>query len=140
MVLHIGQNSCQGAGKPALHIASAASPQHVISNLRRERIKAPLACIAHRHNICMSGKQQIRRASAYARIEIINIGRARLRKAQGLRLKASLLQHVRNVAQSAAIMWRDRRKADELLGNRQSILTSHAHAPIFSLALACHSV
>ena len=81
--LQIGERGGDGGGEPALHVDRAAAPEHVVGDLRRERIEAPAGRLARRHHVRVAGEHEARPGiarlnAAYARIEVVDVGIALL--------------------------------------------------------------
>ena len=60
----------------AFHIGRTTSPKGLLTNVTGKRVCLPIICIAHRHDICVTGKTNMRAVTAAPRIEIINRFRA----------------------------------------------------------------
>ena len=73
----------------------------------------------------MAGKGDVRRLSADAGIEIVDIGGAGLREGDAMHLEAGCLQEVFEDTERAGIGGGDRRAADEIAGNGNGVI----HAP-----------
>ena len=59
-------------GDAAFHVAGAAAPDHAVGDFAGERIEAPFADVARRHDIGMAGEDDMRRLRPDARIEIVD--------------------------------------------------------------------
>ena len=108
--------SAGGGGKGGdapLHVGGAAPPDRAIGQLGRERIEPPFRRVAHRHDIGMAGKDEKGRTRADARIEIVDVRRARFRKNDPLRRKAGLFQRRLEDAERAAVVRRHRAASDK---------------------------
>ncbi len=78
------QRGGERGGDAALHVAGAASPDLAVGERAGERIEAPFARVARRHDVGVAGEDEIRRARAEARVEIVDRRRPRRRERDDL--------------------------------------------------------
>ena len=74
IVGEILQHRGDAAGDAALHVDRAAAVQQAVLHLAGERAMRPGGFVARRHHVGMAGKGDVRRFSADAGIEIVDVG------------------------------------------------------------------
>ncbi len=110
-----------GAGNAALHVDRAAAVQEAIPDLTGERLQRPRLLIARRHDVGVAGKGDMRRATADARIEIIDVRSAGFREHHALHGEAGSAERGLQNAERAGIRRRHRRATHEIACQRESI-------------------
>src|SRR3954470_24184454 len=110
-------------GDAALHVGGAAAKDHAISNLPSKRIKAPAREIARRNDIRVPSKDQVRRALADSREEIVDVRRARFGETHNVGRKIRFAEQRREIMQRPTLLGCDRRTPDQSLQNRDRVRT-----------------
>ena len=85
----------------------------------------PCGFVARRHHVGMAGKGDVRRLSADAGIEIVDVGGAGFAEGDAMHLEAGVFQQAFEDAERAGIGGGYGRAADEVAGNGNGII----HAP-----------
>ena len=113
MLFDVTGNRCDEAGDTALHVDSAATIHLAARNFRGKGRMAPGSFIAHRYDIGMTGKHQMRSIGAKARVEIFHVRRAIFGRDHPVYRKAERREQVIEQAERPAFCRRDRRAVDE---------------------------
>ena len=111
------QHRGDAAGDAALHVDGAAAVQKAVLDVAGERAVGPGALVARRHHVGMAGKGDVRRASADAGIEIVDIGGAGLAEGDAMHLEAGGFQDVFEHAERAGVCRGYRGAAQQVAGD-----------------------
>ncbi len=106
---------CRGEerGDAALHVDRPAAVEVAVGDLSAKGRMAPALGIAGRHDVGVAGKDQMRRPRADRGKQILDVGGARVRKHQSLRLKPGRSENIGEQVQRAALGRRHRGAGDE---------------------------
>jgi hypothetical protein len=109
------------AGDRAFHVDGAAAVEHAVGNARLEWRMGPHALGAGRHHVGMAGEHEMRRARANARIEILDVRRARRAERHAMHDKAHPFQHAFEIGERATFDRRYRAAAHEIPGDGDGV-------------------
>ena len=109
------------ASDGALHVHGAAAVQHAVSDVGGKRRVRPRFGVAGRHNVGVAGEHQMRPARADPGVEVFDVGGAGLRERHPVHREARPLERRFQKAQRAAFGRRDRRAAQQILGDGDGI-------------------
>jgi hypothetical protein len=104
------------AGDRALHVGGAAAPDHAVAQRAGERAGAPGLLGASRHHVGMAGKAQVRCGIADPRIEVVDVGCARVREFQAVAGEPQPLEDEFQQVERAALRRRHAGAADQIPG------------------------
>ncbi len=121
VLLEMVEHGGDRAGDAALHVDRAAAVKLAVVDLGRERRMAPARLVARRHHVGVAGDDEIGRFRAKPRIEVFDVGGARLAEGHAVDGETGRLQRLFENAKRAAFRRRHRRTAQQVAGDGNGI-------------------